>query len=84
MRSLRCQLRSGERGNGGEFIEGLGKEEPPEQAAEMSSDPNLIPDGNEEEPSLFDQLPNNTQFLPSRQKSFTMELLEARNSNTAS
>ncbi len=68
----------------GEFIERLDKEEPPEQAAEMSSDPNLIPDGNEEEPSLFDQLPNNTQFLPSRQKSFTMELLEAWNSNTAS
>ena len=69
----------------GEFIEGLGKEEPPEAATEVPSGSDLIPDDNEEEPSLFDQLPNVTEFLPPpRQGSFTTELLEAWNSNTAS
>ncbi len=69
----------------GGFIEGLGKEEPPEVAAEIPSGSGLIPDDNEEEPSLFDQLPNVTEFLPpTRQGSFSTELLEAWNSNTAS
>ncbi len=66
------------------LAEELRRETPPERTAEAPSDFNPILDSVEEETSFFDQLPNAAQLLPSRQKSFAMELLEVWDANTVS